>query len=471
MTRAGAALWATMTDVRFTVVQIIIVVAAGLIGTLLRQIPASAFQDPTQYASELADLHTRYDPLTILGVHVGPTLTDVFLALGFFNVFSAVWFTSVLSLLAVSIVVCTLDRTPRLWRGVHDVRPTQPAPFFDLHLNERAAFVAPDLAPAEAVSYLRRHRFKVRETVDADGVRHVYGDRNQYFKLATLLTHLGLILFLAGGAITGAFGFETVLFVGQGQTAPIQPVGTPDNLLIKNLGFQAPQRPDGTYEDYRTNLAVYQDGKQVTQATIRVNEPLTFDGFVFHQNTFGPAEDLQIRDTSGTLVWSGPMILDGSIGGQPQGFMTIPGAPIGLLGLLGTDAKGAPSLTILGVAAGSGQDQLQPVFAAALGIGSTSDPAVTGGYQVRWVDASQFSGMVIKKDPGQDLIWVAFLCLISGLILTFYFPRRRVWARFDEGQVRVAMLADRYVPAEREFGQLLDGLATRWAVTPERART
>ena len=226
----------------------------------------------------------------------------------------------------------------------------------------------PPISPRrEAVGYLRRHRFKVRETVDADGVRHVYGDRNQYFRLATLLTHLGLILFLAGGAITGAFGFETVLFVGQGQTAPIQPVGTPDNLLIKNLGFQAPQRPDGTYEDYRTNLAVYQDGKQVAQATIRVNEPLTFDGFVFHQNTFGPAEDLEIRDTGGTLVWSGPMILDGSIGGQPQGFMTIPGAPIGLLGLLGTDAKGAPSLTLLGVAAGSGQDQLQPVFADALG--------------------------------------------------------------------------------------------------------
>ena len=53
----------------------------------------------------------------------------------------------------------------------------------------------------------------------------VYGDRNQYMKLATLLTHLGLILFLLGGAVTVAFGFETVVFVGDGQTAPVQPVG------------------------------------------------------------------------------------------------------------------------------------------------------------------------------------------------------------------------------------------------------
>ena len=152
-----------MTDVRFTVVQIIIVVAAGLIGTLLRQIPASAFQDPTQYASELADLHARYDPLTILGVHVGPSLVDVFLALGFFNIFSAVWFTSVLSLLAVSIIVCTLDRTPRLWRGVHDVHPTQPVPFFDGHLNgvERLAVQAPPTLRDAELAAVRDRRLRV----------------------------------------------------------------------------------------------------------------------------------------------------------------------------------------------------------------------------------------------------------------------------------------------------------------------
>ena len=309
-----------------------------------------------------------------------------------------------------------------------------------------------------------------RSTPTACGI--VYGDRNQYFKLATLLTHLGLILFLAGGAITGAFGFETVLFVGQGQTAPVQPVGTPDNLLIKNLGFQAPQRPDGTYEDYRTNLAVYQDGKQVAQATIRVNEPLTFDGFVFHQNTFGPAEDLEIRDAAGTLVWSGPMILDGSIGGQPQGFMTIPGAPIGLLGPARHRRQGRAQPDHpggrRGQRPGPAPAGLRRRAWASAPRATRPSPAATRC--AGWTPASS-AAWSSRRTPARTFIWVAFLCLISGLILTFYFPRRRVWARFDEGRVRVAMLADRYVPAEREFGQLLDGLAARWAVAPERART
>ena len=43
-------------------------------------------------------------------------MVDVFERLGFFRVFSAPWFVFLLTLLVVSIVVCTLDRTPDLWR-------------------------------------------------------------------------------------------------------------------------------------------------------------------------------------------------------------------------------------------------------------------------------------------------------------------------------------------------------------------
>ncbi|MGZ3631074.1 MAG: cytochrome c biogenesis protein ResB [Candidatus Limnocylindrales bacterium] len=466
-TRLGGALWATFTDVRFAVLQIILVAVAGVIGALLRQIPAAALHDPAGYAAELADLHRRYDPLTLLGVQIGPTMTDVFEALGFFRIFSAPWFAILLSLLAVSIVVCTLDRTPRLWHSVRDVRVRQPAPFFDLQLHQRAALEEQALAPEAVAAVFRRRHYAVRTERDEDGVAYVYGDRNRYFRLATLLTHLGLILFLVGAAVTGAFGFEAVLFVGEGQTAPVQPVGTPGNLLVKNLGFEAPQRADGSFVDFRTDLAVYRDGQEIARQVIRVNEPLTVDGFVFHQNTFGPAEDLTIRTADGTLVWQGPVILDGQLQGQPQGFLTIPGDQVGLLAVLGQDGAGAPRLNLLGVSAGQQAGQLQPEFAAQLHLGGQSDPAASGGYAISWTKSGAFSGMVVKRDPGQPLIWIAFLCLISGLVLSFYFPRRRVWARLESGRVQLALLADRYVPAGREFEQLLVDLTARPAPQPQ----
>ncbi len=427
--------------------------AAGLVGTMLRQVQPSSLHDVAAYAAEMATIHRAYDPLTILGVNVGPTLTDVFERLGLFEVFNSWWFASLLVLLVVSIVVCTIDRTPRLWRSVHDVRVVQPEAFYDERLPHRARLdgVRPD--PDEVARVLRRHHFAVRH-----GESTLQGERNQYFKLFTLLTHLGLVLFLAAGAITGMFGFETVLFLGNGQTAPVQAVGAKDNLIVKNLGFQAPQRADGSFADFRTDIAVYENGREVARKTIRVNDPLVVNGYVFHQNTFGPAELLEIRAPDGRLVWTGPVLLDGQLLGLPEGTMPIPGSSVGLLLVLDKDASGAPVLTLQGLTADETGQQVVPVFLQSLAEGATTDPATTAGYTIRWAGLSAFTGMVVKQDPGQNLVWIAFLCLILGLVLTFYFPRRRAWIRMSDDGLAVALLTDRHVDVNRELESLLRDL-------------
>ncbi len=468
--RLGGAVWRTLTSVRFAVLQIIALAVAGLIGTLVRQIPAFALRDPQAYASEMAEMHRRYDSLSVLGVVIGPGMVDLFERLGFFRVFSAPWFVGLLVLLVVSIVVCTLDRTPRLWWAIRRVSVEQPSAFFDLRLPERARFEGTAFSEGELAAVLRQRRFRTRRATAPDGsATWVYGDRNQYMKMATLLTHLGLILFLAGGAVTAAMGFETVLFVGEGQTAPVQPVGTPHNLLVKNLGFQAPVRPDGSFADFRTDLAVYRDGAEVARKTIRVNDPLEMDGFVFHQNAFGPTADLEVRDAEGRLAWTGPVLLAEEFAGLPQGFLTIPGSGVGLLLHLQRDASGTPLLALLGIGGAAGDGSSRVLFRGRLDVGGTSDPADTAGYSITWIRPGFFTGMVVKNDPGAPVIWTAFVCLMAGLALSFYFPRRRVWARFTEHEgVQVAMLADRYVDADREFRSLLDALARRTGQLPER---
>jgi cytochrome c biogenesis protein len=239
-------------------------------------------------------------------------------------------------------------------------------------------------------------------------------------------------------------------------------VGTPHNLLVKNISFEAPRRPDGSFEDFRTDLAVYQDGQQIARKTIRVNDPLSVAGYVFHQNTFGPSADLDIRDSTGKLVWSGPIVLvPEEQTGFPSAFMTIPGSQMGLEMVLVRASDGTGLLSVFGVGPTDAAGGYAVIFQVALGLGATSAPADTAGYSIGWTRAGAWTGMVIKNDPGQDFIWVAFLSLISGLLLTFYFPRRRVWARFDEGRVQFAMLAERYVDAPREFGHLLDDLSIR----------
>ena len=67
--------------------------------------------------------------------------------------------------------------------------------------------------------------------------------------------------------------------------------------------------------------------------------------------------------------------------------------------------------------------------------------------------------LIAKHDPGQGIVWTAFGFLITGLMITFWLPRRRVWARLDgDGKLAVVWRSDRYVDVVNEFGRLLDDL-------------
>jgi cytochrome c biogenesis protein len=470
--RLGWQVWRTLTSVRFAVLQISILAIAGVFGTVLRQVPAFALHDPQAYAQQMASIHAAYDPVTIMGANIGPPLVDLLEHLGLFTVFSAPWFVFLLTLLAASIVVCTLDRLPDLWRQARRIRLVQPGPFYDPRLPGRASVAADDESFDQLAAVLRHKRYGVTVTkvAGSDGQpseRHLYADKNRYMKLATLFTHLGLILFLAGAAVTTALGFETVLFLGEGDSAPVQAVGTPDNLLVKNIHFEAPLRPDGSFADFRTDLAIYQNGEQVARKVIRVNDPLEFDGYVFHQNTFGPAEVVTVHDAGGQLLWSGPVLLTDQLAGWPEGFMTVPGSGVGLLLVLEQASDGTPLLAVTGIGATPGPDGSSILFIQAMDLGETTAPSASAGYSVTWDQASAYTGMVVKRDPGQGLIWIAYLSLISGLILSFYFPRRRVWARLRGDRLELALIADRYVNSEREFGALLDQLPVRLRNRPE----
>jgi cytochrome c biogenesis protein ResB len=83
----------------------------------------------------------------------------------------------------------------------------------------------------------------------------------------------------------------------------------------------------------------------------------------------------------------------------------------------------------------------------------------------------QYALLIAKKDPGKMIVWLAFACLIVGIAISFYLPRRRIWARVSPaGDLAIVARSDRYVDVEREFGRLLDDLVAlrRPDVAPRR---
>jgi cytochrome c biogenesis protein len=434
-----------------------------VVGATLQQLPDFAFRSPSDYAGEMARIHARYDPL------LGSAVVSALERLQLFQVFRSSWFSAGLAVLVVSIVACTLDRLPKLWRQVSDVRVVQPDAYYDPRLPDRAMVAGVDAGSAREV--FRRHRFRVREA-DVDGVRYLYGDRNQWTKLATLFTHAGLILFLAAAFVTSQFGDEQGLVVAEGESLTVQPIGTPGLLLVRNHNFEAPGFETGQATDFTTDLSVYQDGREIARKTIRVNDPLSVAGYTFHQNGFGPAPDIAIRDLQGRPLWVGPMPMTDEAAGFPLTEFTVPGRDVALQVLLQRAADGRGVILVLPFRVvgenADGSPRIEGLQPLALTRGESAVSAGTD-FSVELRGFSDFTLLIAKKDPGQGLVWLAFGFLIVGLVVVFWMPRRRIWARLDgEGRLALVARADRYVDLRSEFGRVLDDLvaARRATATP-----
>lgn len=130
-----------------------------------------------------------------------------------FDVFHSPIFSATLALLAVAIVVCTINRVPGIWAAI--VRPTVAVPRRFFQTAEPAAVVRSDeaapLVAAELVRLLRSRRYRVLSEEGSDGL-HVYADKHRFGRLGTFPFHLALIFVLVGGIVAAELGFREPVF-------------------------------------------------------------------------------------------------------------------------------------------------------------------------------------------------------------------------------------------------------------------
>jgi cytochrome c biogenesis protein len=93
---------------------------------------------------------------------------------------------------------------------------------------------------------------------------------------------------------------------------------------------------------------------------------------------------------------------------------------------MATDAE--PMLSIVGV----GSDVL------ALAPGESS---VVGDYQYTFLGQREFAGIQVRRDRSDNLIWAGAGLLLLGLGITFYVPRRRLWAKITSDRTYLAGVA------------------------------
>jgi cytochrome c biogenesis protein len=419
-----------------------ILIVLGLIGTFVIQVPAES-------AGNLAGYHLWLE--NVAQPQTGfwyPVLSYT----GLFDVFHSPWFLGAGALLIVNIIICSLNRFRRM-RVNSSLSTTKESEGFYKTEAERIELSAISIN-AEAVrlltEMLKKHHYSIRTKNVSDDI-YLVADKNRYSPLGTYLIHLSIVLLIAGFLIGSFLGFrDNSLIVTEGAT---QDIGYNTGLSLHLNSFVDEYWPDGSPKDYRSDIVLYKNNREVEKGIIWVNHPLNYQGVRIYQSFFGPAVQMQIRDSSGKILFRGNIALDETFEDHPYR------RPLGVLSLT---QEGyvlyimGQSTTVKDNILENGQIGLGvykigssvSLFSAKIDQGTTYSAE---NLEFTYLQNARFSGFQVSKDPGSNLIWTASGLFILGLILVFYFPRRRLWGFIQANPEKGYNLWLRSGP-ERKFG-------------------
>ena len=444
-------IWRVFISMRTGLALILGVAVLGLIGTLVVQAPPGLSSDPAAHDAWLASVRAKYGGWT-----------GILDALGFFSMFGSIWFRGLVALLMTSVVACSANRAPHLWRQATHPRLEMSPAFFD-HAAMGATIAGEEpirVTADRAVAALRRRRFRTLVVMQDDRI-HVYADRFRWAPFGTVIAHLSLVLVLGGVIVGTSFGFRNGDFAAP--IGSLVDVGNGTGLTLEATAFTDSYNAEtGAPSDYASDIVLYRDGVQVAAQTVRVNQPLRYGDVSFYQSFFGPAAAVRIADANGNVLFDRgvPLLFGSNDGSERIGQIAL--AEQGLRVLVVAAASGEVSPTIK---PGQIQVEVYPVGSQTpvdLKVIDQGKPATIGPLDVTFVRERQFTGLIVARDPGAILVWSGAIALMLGVCLVFFFPNRRIWAQIsgtrDGADVRVGALVRHDVAFQSEFQRLIEDL-------------
>lgn len=406
----------TLSSVKTGVFLLILVVIAAAIGTFILQRPTS----------EADVIERTYSPATLQWLD----------RLGFTDVFHSWWFATLMSLVAVSIVLVSIDRFPRAWKVL--TRPYQETDsHFRAVLPAQEKFPVVDRAGALNVAERAFRKVGLKPNRVGPGKEpSLYAERNRYSVLAVYVIHASLLMIFLGGIIDAIYGYKGFLMLNKGQS--VSELELSDKRIHKlpyTLRFDTGAREnyaDGSPKQWWSQVTVLQNGKEVEKKKIEVNDPLVRDGIRFFQSSFGNSDDLDtLVLTANSASAAKEITLKGTQPAQLDADTTVAVAHFipdfviqdGQIYKRSNDPENpAIELTVTN----KGQAKTVWMFPTH----SDAPPAESAGYTFGYKSATvaPFTGLAVSHEPGQWAVWAGCVFMAVGLAMAFYCVHRRYWA-------------------------------------------
>lgn len=297
--------WTQLTSMRTALVLLFMVALAAIPGSLIPQQPVS----PIQVLDFAED---------------NPELDKIYSALFLYDVYGSPWFAAIYLLLFVSLIGCILPRIKVYWRALRNPPPKIPARLTRLPEWGRGTLAAgKEASLATAAATLKRKGFRVLSHPNG-----VSAERGYLRELGNLVFHLSLIFVLGAVAYNNLFTFKGTATVVEG--AGFSNVITQYDEFNAGPGVDMNDLPPFSLTVNRFHAAFERGNVQrgaarlfdaditATTATgtkdvnVAVNQPLVIDGVNVHLLGHGYAAHVTVKDASGNIAFSGPVVF------QPQ---------------------------------------------------------------------------------------------------------------------------------------------------------
>ena len=222
---------AFFSSLRLAILLLILLTAASVLGTLIPQ--GRSFEEYT----------ARFGGLTSLVLHLQLN-----------RLYHSTWFLVLLGLFALNIVVCTLTRLgPKVRRARSPRIEVEPKSLAALKIRDCVKLKIPAAgAKSELQKFLADAGYRTRETTRGGRI-HILARKRVFGLFGSDSVHVGLLIIIAGGLVSGLSGFreDLTLVKGQERARPALGIQAParrfrDRILPRRRRQSLEKRPHGT---------------------------------------------------------------------------------------------------------------------------------------------------------------------------------------------------------------------------------
>ncbi|MDQ7787362.1 MAG: cytochrome c biogenesis protein ResB [Thermodesulfovibrionales bacterium] len=427
-------IWDLCVSIKFAIVLFVLISVTSIVGTVLEQ--KGEPSDNIQILSKL------------FGESLAPHLYAVSEKLGFTDMYHSWWFTAFLMLFSLNLVLCSLDRLPKIWRLIKEpMKPMNVEQLRKLSIQREITIKGkPDTLKNEIKGFLKLMHLNCAETVGDNGYQF-YSQKGRYSRLGVYITHLSILIILVGAIIGVRFGFKGYLNLPEGETSSMvfksEEQEFPLGFDIRCETFQVDFYGNSDMpQEYRSWLTILKDGKEVLKKSITVNDPLTFNGITFYQSSYGMIPNglergvflfnvasAQSEKTVLNLRYGDTFqIPNTSITGKIINFS--PAFKMDEHGHTSTYANQMNNPAVLIDFSEDGKYK----FSGWILKRYPGTWILPEGQRVEFNDywGVEFTGLQVRKDPGRWVVYIGFFLIAIGLFIAFFTSHRKIWVTLVE---------------------------------------